>query len=170
MASIKIAGITDDSIVDGEGYRFTIFVQGCPHHCPGCHNPQTHDKNGGTWADTEDLYKQIVANPLLSGVTFSGGEPFCQAGPLAELALALHKRHLDIWTYTGYTLEELEAQQNLDVQALLNETDVLVDGPFILEQRDLTLPFRGSQNQRLIDMVETRKQKKLVLKQVETDW
>jgi anaerobic ribonucleoside-triphosphate reductase activating protein len=77
---------------------------------------------------------------------------------------------LDIWTYTGYTLEELEAQQNPDVQALLNETDVLVDGPFILEQRDLTLPFRGSQNQRLIDMVETRKQKKLVLKQVETDW
>ena len=90
MASIKIAGTVNDSIVDGEGYRFTIFTQGCPHHCEGCHNPQTHDFTSGKPADTEELLTRILDNPLLSGVTFSGGEPFCQPEPLVELAEKLH--------------------------------------------------------------------------------
>ena len=112
MASIKIAGTVNDSIVDGEGYRFTIFTQGCPHHCEGCQNPQTHDFTSGKPADTDDLLTHILDNPLLSGVTFSGGEPFCQPAPLAELAEKLHAHGLDIWAYTGYTLEELSRMEN----------------------------------------------------------
>lgn len=103
MALIKIAGVVNDSIVDGEGFRFTIFTQGCYHNCPQCHNPQTHDVNGGHEVDTDDLLSQICENPLLNGVTFSGGEPFLQAKPLAQLAKEVHKRGLNITTFTGYT-------------------------------------------------------------------
>ena len=156
MALLKIAGTVDDSIVDGEGYRFTIFTQGCPHNCEGCHNPHTHAANGGKSVDTEDLYRQIRENPLLSGVTFSGGEPFLQPQALVELAQRLRGCGLDITTYTGYTYEELIAKQNADIDALLAVTDVLIDGKFILAQRDLTLQFRGSRNQRRIDMAATR--------------
>ena len=108
MALIKIAGVVNDSIVDGEGFRFTIFTQGCYHNCPQCHNPQTHDVNGGHEVDTDDLLSQICENPLLNGVTFSGGEPFLQAKPLAQLAKEVHKRGLNITTFTGYTLEQLQ--------------------------------------------------------------
>lgn len=164
MASIKIAGTVDDSIVDGEGYRFAIFVQGCPHHCPGCHNPQTHDFAAGRLEDTEKLYLLIKSNPLLSGVTFSGGEPFCQPEPLTGLARRLHADGLDIWAYTGYTLEQLMAMHRQEIDDLLAEVDVLVDGPFILAERDLTLPFRGSTNQRIIDMKLTRQSGQIVQK------
>lgn len=165
MASIKIAGTVNDSIVDGEGYRYTIFVQGCPHHCIGCHNPQTHDFSGGSDSDTENLFKEIKANPLLSGVTFSGGEPFCQPKPLAELAKKVKDYGLDVWVYSGYTLDQLEAMHNEDVNALLNLTDVLIDGRFVLEERDLTLTFRGSRNQRVIDMNLTRQEGHIVEKE-----
>lgn len=167
MASIKIAGVVDDSVVDGEGYRFTIFTQGCPHHCEGCHNPQTHDFAGGREADIDELYAQIMENPLLAGVTFSGGEPFCQPEPLTQLAKKLHERHLDIWTYTGYTLEELTARHDPAMDALLAATDVLIDGRFLLDQRDLTLAFRGSRNQRVIDLNATRLKGQIVLKNVD---
>ena len=166
MASIKIAGTVNDSVVDGEGYRYTIFVQGCPHHCEGCHNPQTHDFTAGKTTDTDQLYEQIIENPLLSGVTFSGGEPFCQPAPLAELAKKLKARNLDLWVYTGYTYEELIVSLDPAVQTLLALADVLVDGRFDLNQRDLTLAFRGSRNQRVIDLNATRQQGRMLQKQL----
>lgn len=152
---LKIAGIVDDSIVDGEGVRLTVFTQGCPHHCHGCHNPQTWSLDGGHEVDTEEIVQKLKENPLLSGITFSGGEPFLQPAPLAEIARAAHKLGLDVWSYTGFTLEELE--KRTDVQQLLNEVDVLVDGPYVEALRDLTLRFRGSSNQRIIDLKELRK-------------
>jgi anaerobic ribonucleoside-triphosphate reductase activating protein len=164
MALIKISGTVDDSVVDGEGYRFTIFTQGCPHCCEGCHNPQTHDFNGGKVADTDIIFREICENPLLSGVTFSGGEPFCQPIPLAALGQKLHEKGLNVWTFTGYTLEELQEMQRPDIEALLAEIDVLVDGRFVLKERDLTLSFCGSRNQRIIDMKATRTADHIVLK------
>lgn len=155
---LQICGTEPESIVDGAGFRYVIFTQGCPHHCPGCHNPQTHDFNKGKLVDIEDLFLEICENPLLKGVTFSGGEPFCQPKPLFELARMVHSRKLDVTTYTGYLYEELLARHDPDIDALLNETDVLIDGPFIEEQKDLTLAFRGSRNQRIIDMNRTRRE------------
>ncbi|MBQ2047358.1 MAG: anaerobic ribonucleoside-triphosphate reductase activating protein [Schwartzia sp.] len=161
---LRIAGLVDDSIVDGEGYRFTVFTQGCPHHCEGCHNPETWDPQGGRIEDTDKILSEILQNPLLQGVTFSGGEPFAQAAPLAELAKKIHSHGLDIWSYTGYTYEKLCSSDDPAVHALLDELDVLVDGPFVLSQKDLTLEFRGSKNQRVIDMNATRKEGRVVLK------
>ena len=109
---LRIAGTANDSIVDGPGIRFTIFTQGCPHHCEGCHNPQTHDFSGGTITDTDELLNRIKSNPLLDGVTFSGGEPFCQAEALAELGTKIKALGLNIVTYTGYTFEVLYADRH----------------------------------------------------------
>ncbi|CAB1239113.1 Anaerobic ribonucleoside-triphosphate reductase-activating protein [Ruminococcaceae bacterium BL-6] len=153
---LKISGTIPESIVDGKGIRYVIFTQGCPHRCPGCQNPQTHDFAGGKPADTDAILREISQDPLLRGVTFSGGEPFCQPAPLAQLAREIHRRKLDVTIYTGYTLEELWAMHDKDVDDLLAQADVLVDGRFVLAQRDLTLRFRGSRNQRLIDMNKTR--------------
>jgi anaerobic ribonucleoside-triphosphate reductase activating protein len=161
--TLRISGTVDESIVDGKGIRYVIFTQGCPHNCPGCHNPQTHDFKDGKDAELSTLFEDIVENPLLKGVTFSGGEPFCQPAPLAKLAKRLHERHLDITAYTGYTLEQLQSKNDPDINALLEQTDVLIDGRFELEQRDLTLLFRGSRNQRVIDMNQTRKTGQIVL-------
>ena len=163
MSEIRIAGTVDDSIVDGEGLRYTIFVQGCPRRCPGCHNPETQCFEGGRVVSTDELLAEIEANPLLTGVTFSGGEPFMQPVPLVEIARACHGRGLDIWSYTGFTLQELHARHDTTVEALLSEVDVLVDGEYREGERDLTLMFRGSRNQRIIDMKASRKQKRLVL-------
>ena len=155
---IRIADLIDDSIVDGEGYRFTVFVQGCRKEvkCPGCHNPSTWDPAAGTELDTADILRQILANSLLAGATFSGGEPFDQPLPLAELARGVHAHGLDVWCYSGYTYEELLARQDAATDELLANIDVLVDGRYVAAQRDLTLEFRGSANQRLIDMAKTR--------------
>ncbi len=164
MASeVRLCGIEPESIVDGRGIRYVLFVQGCPHHCPGCHNPQSHPFDGGKVAAIGDLFAEIVANPLLRGVTFSGGEPFCQPEPLAGLARMVHGRGLDVTTFTGYRYEELLAMRKSGVAALLEETDTLIDGPFLLGQKDLTLMFRGSRNQRVIDMKETRCRGRIVL-------
>ena len=162
MASIKIAGTVNDSVVDGEGYRFTIFTQGCPHNCIGCQNPQTHDFDGGHVEDTEDILGIILDNPLLQGVTFSGGEPFCQPAPLADLARKIHQHGLDVWCYTGYTIEHLLKGTPQQVE-LLKELDVLVDGPYQEWKRDISLSFRGSSNQRVIDVQETLKRNEVVL-------
>ncbi len=161
---IRIAGTINDSVVDGDGYRFTIFTQGCPHHCRGCHNPKTWAMEGGYMVDTEEILMTVRDNPLLAGVTFSGGEPFLQPVPLAHIAREIHAMGLDVWSYTGYTLEQLTEMHDPDVDALLDELDVLVDGPFVLETRDLTLRFRGSRNQRVIDMAATRRSDGIVLK------
>lgn len=164
MASkLKISGVEPESIVDGKGFRYVVFTQGCPHHCPGCHNPQTHDFEAGKWADIEDLYKEICENPLLKGVTFSGGEPFCQPQPLVELAKMIHTKKLDVTVFTGYTYEELVSRHDPDVDALLSQIDVLIDGRFLLAEKDLTLTFKGSRNQRIIDMSRTRETGEIVL-------
>lgn len=149
---ISISGIAGDSIVDGPGIRLTIFTQGCPHGCPGCHNPQTHDSAGGSWADTDDIAAVMAENPLLDGITLSGGEPFLQPIPCLSLAKAAHKSGLNVWTYTGYTWETLLAEGNAERLALLRETDVLIDGPFLIAERSLDLRFKGSRNQRTIDV------------------
>ena len=152
---IHIAGTVSDSIVDGPGLRFTVFTQGCFHDCPGCHNPATHDPTGGRICDTEEIIEEFRKNPLLSGITLSGGEPFLQTAACLELARAAHRFHKDVWVYTGYTLEALRGKGDATIDALLEEIDVLVDGPFLLNERSLELKFCGSKNQRLIDMKKT---------------
>ena len=152
---LRIAGIENESIVDGPGFRLAVFAQGCPHHCPGCHNPQTHPFEGGQLMDTDDLLAMLDANPLLKGITLSGGEPFCQPEPMTELARETHGRGKDVVCFTGYTLEQLLAMDSDAVRGLLEQIDILIDGPYIEAQRDLTLLFRGSANQRLIDLPAT---------------
>lgn len=149
---LRIAGTVNDSIVDGEGIRFTVFVQGCPHNCEGCHNPQTHDFMGGYVVDTDELLEKIKSNPLLDGVTFSGGEPFCQAEALAELGTKIKELGMNIVTYTGYEFEQLYSGRGMHGWGkLLEVTDILIDGKFILAQKDWNLKFRGSSNQRYLD-------------------
>ncbi|WP_434510472.1 anaerobic ribonucleoside-triphosphate reductase activating protein [Desulfitobacterium sp. AusDCA] len=162
-SNVRICGIEPESIVDGKGLRYVIFTQGCRHQCPGCHNPQSHPLDGGKSADIYNLFEEICENPLLTGVTFSGGEPFYQAEPLSKLARMVHIMGLDITTYTGYLYEELVAMRDFHINVLLEQTDTLIDGPFVLAEKDLTLVFRGSRNQRIIDMNETRRSGKLML-------
>lgn len=159
---IRIAGKVDDSIVDGPGIRYTIFFQGCPHHCLGCHNPETHDFNGGHFEDIEDIMKEIKSNPLLFGVTISGGEPFSQKEELLTLVKEIRKTNLNIMVYTGYTFENL-INSDIITKEILNNIDYLVDGPFILKERDLELIFRGSRNQRYIDVKKTLKESRIIL-------
>jgi len=163
--SIRLAGIVRESIVDGPGIRFTIFCQGCPHGCPGCHNPATHDFDGGTDCSIDKLMEEIDKDPLLAGVTFSGGEPFCQAEAFVEIAKRVKERKLSLTVFSGYTYEQLceMALEDEHINKLLELTDLLIDGPFVNELRDLTLQFRGSSNQRFIDMNETRKQGEIIL-------
>ena len=149
---IRIAGTVNDSIVDGPGLRFAVFTQGCSHRCPGCHNPETHDPNGGHEEDTDNLIARMKKNPLLSGLTLSGGDPLEQSEPCAVLARAAHENGLNVWAYTGYVWEDLLKEADPARMALLREVDVLVDGPFILSKRSLELDFCGSSNQRLIDV------------------
>ena len=153
---IRIAGLVKESITDGRGIRYTIFTQGCPHGCKGCHNPDSHDPCGGYIADTDDMLREIKADPLLKGVTFSGGEPFIQPVPLTELARKVHGIGKDVTVYSGWTYEELCTMNSPEVQALLDESDVLVDGRYDEALRNLELSFRGSENQRLIDLNATR--------------
>ena len=160
---ISLSGVTGDSIVDGPGLRLTIFTQGCLHHCPGCHNPQTHDPEGGSWADTEDILAAAAENPLLDGITLSGGDPFLQPVPCLALAEGAHKIGLNVWTYTGYTWEALWEENAPEKIALLKETDVLVEGPCLLAERSLELRFCGSRNQRLIDVKKSLAEDKVVL-------
>lgn len=184
--SLRLAGVVRESIVDGPGLRFAIFCQGCPHNCPKCHNQDTHDFSGGYDCDIQKIVNAIEENPLLSGVTFSGGEPSHQPVAFLEIAKKVKSRGLNIWMYSGYTLEELLSRANsaisdLDnpnddssqtseknkeqvaLKGLLGLVDVLVDGKFINELKDLTLPFRGSRNQRIIDMAATKRHNKIVL-------
>lgn len=156
-ADIRIAGVIEESIVDGPGIRYVVFTQGCPHRCPGCHNPKTHDYSGGTIISARILLDKIKKNPLLDGLTLSGGEPFEQAASCAILAKEVKKTGLNVITYTGYLFEDLfnKAQYDQGISDLLNNTDILIDGPFDMEKRDILLKFRGSGNQRVIDMKET---------------
>lgn len=168
--SLRLAGIVRESIVDGPGIRFAIFCQGCPHDCPGCHNPETHDFAGGNDCSIDKLLEEIDKDPMLTGVTFSGGEPMCQPVAFSALGKEVKKRGLDITIFSGYTLEQLmerakgkgsgkdlSPEERKATAELLLMTDILIDGPYVAAKRDLTLQFRGSSNQRVIDLTRTRK-------------
>ncbi len=152
---MRIQGIVPESIVDGPGVRFAVFAQGCPHACPGCHNPQTHDPADGYEISADDLIAALrenkEGNPLLAGVTLTGGEPFLQAAELLPFARETRALGLSLWSYTGYTHEELLAHGDDAQLALLAATDALVDGRYDETQRTLEIPFVGSRNQRVIE-------------------
>ena len=168
MAELRLAGVVRESFADGPGIRFTVFTQGCSHNCAGCHNPQTHSPDGGYMTTTEKLLCEIDKDPLLSGVTISGGEPFMQAAAVAELVQRVRERAMNVITYTGYTMEELleGLDAHPDWHALLEATDLLVDGRFVLELRNPSLRFRGSSNQRVIDAAASLRENR----PVQTDW
>ena len=148
---LDLSGIVSDSIVDGPGIRTTVFSQGCPHHCPGCHNPETWEFGCGTDMEEERLVEIVRGNPLCRGVTFSGGEPFAQAEGFAKLARLLKEKGYEVASYTGYTFEEL-LEGSAEQRLLLESIDILIDGPFLLAEKSLEVPFRGSKNQRILDV------------------
>ncbi len=154
-------GFISDSIVDGPGLRSVVFVQGCPHRCVGCHNPQTHEFNHDNPVLIDDIYNKVVKNKILKGVTFSGGEPFTQSKNLAILANRLKQTGLDILCYSGYTIEQLVdmSKKDDDVKQLLESIDYLIDSKFDITKRNLLLRFRGSENQRVIDMTHYKTDK-----------
>ena len=154
MSTLRIAGTIPESIVDGPGIRYVLFTQGCPHGCPGCHNPQTHDFAGGKEVQVSDLLADILKRPYVKAVTLSGGEPFCQPAALAELAAALKDKGFHLMCYSGFTFEELLDGANDENfwGELLKYTDFLVDGKFEEDKKHYTLLFKGSENQRIIDV------------------
>ncbi|MDD4504407.1 MAG: anaerobic ribonucleoside-triphosphate reductase activating protein [Clostridiaceae bacterium] len=161
---LRVAGIVKESIVDGPGFRYVIFAQGCNHGCKGCHNPDTHSLDGGYVVDTDSLVKDIMQSKYIDGVTFSGGEPFLQADSFIHIAEKLKEVNINIVCYTGFTYEELVESKNKSRVKLLGLIDMLIDGPYMEELRDLGLTYRGSNNQRLIDAKSSLKEQKVVLK------
>lgn len=159
---LRLAGVAPNSIVDGPGLRFVIFAQGCPHHCPGCQNPETWPAAGGFEIARAELLAAIRQDPLVRGVTFSGGEPFAQAQELALLAAALREASYEVACYTGYTFEQLLQSGTSDQQELLRHLDVLIDGPFLQAEKSLQLAFRGSRNQRILDVPRSLEQGRAV--------
>ncbi len=150
MEQIRIAGIEEESIVDGPGIRLVVFTQGCNHHCIGCHNPETHSFDGGELVDINKIVDMVKDNPLLDGITLSGGEPFEQAIECSILAKKVKELGLNVVTYTGYTFEEI--LQNNRFRNLLLQTDILIDGEYDISKKSMMLQFRGSTNQRIIDV------------------
>lgn len=163
---IRLSGpIQSDSIVDGEGVRTVIWTQGCIHRCPGCHNPETWTLDKGILVDVEDVKKQIATLQIQDGVTFSGGDPMCQIPACLEIAKFCKKLDLDVWCYTGYTFEELleMSYKNDELKEFMRCIDILVDGRFILMEKSLNLKFKGSRNQRIINMKSSLRKAKPVL-------
>lgn len=152
MAIIDISGFAPNSITDGPGLRFAVFCQGCIHNCPGCHNPETHPFGIGEKYRVEDIYKMIKKDPLVKGVTFSGGEPFCQREAFCRLAQLLKADGYEIAAYTGFLFEDLIKDKTDAKYKLLEYLDILIDGPFILAQHSLDAGFKGSLNQRVINV------------------
>ena len=154
-----------DSIVDGEGIRTVIWTQGCPHNCRGCHNPQTHDFNKGQLVNIDKIKKELSKSKNQDGITLSGGEPFCQPEACLEIAIYAKKLDLNVWCYTGYTFEQLLEMALVDNKyiKLLEKIDVLIDGKFIIEQKTFSLKFRGSKNQRIIDVQKSLKNNEVYL-------
>ena len=167
---IRIAGVIRESIVDGAGLRFVVFTQGCPHNCKGCHNPQTHDPDGGYDVSVERILEEFYKNPLLKGITISGGEPILQAKALIPLLKDIKggnkSVNYDVVLYTGYLVETLLKMADPVIDELLSYCDIVIDGRFIQAEKDLTLTFRGSRNQRIIDMNKTRQTGKITLCEV----
>ena len=161
---MRLSGITQESLVDGPGLRYVIFAQGCHHQCPHCQNPETWDASAGKEFTVKQVIRLLKQHKKPKrGVTFSGGEPFLQAAELAEVAQAAHEKGWDVVTYTGFTYEELIADNNDGAKALLAASDILIDGKYIHKLRDAKLQFRGSSNQRMIDVAKTQKSGKIVL-------
>ena len=154
---IRVCGIEPESIVDGPGFRYVLFVQGCPHHCHGCHNPESWAFDAGYDMTVNEVFEDICGRPWLRGVTFSGGEPFEQVPALLDLAKNIKGAGLTLMSYSGYTLEELEARHDKATDELLEMLDILVDGRYDEKLRNLTLVYCGSENQRVIDMKKTRR-------------
>lgn len=160
------APITTGSIVDGPGLRAVIWTQGCPHHCKGCHNPQTHSFEGGSEVEVRDIILKISGLKLHKGITISGGEPLEQAAACGEIAKHVKAMGMDVWIYTGYIFEDIIKKCEVarpEWKQLLNYCDVMVDGPFIEQKKNLLLKFRGSENQRLIDVRKSLEEGKVVL-------
>ena len=163
---IRLAGeLTIDSIVDGEGIRTVVWTQGCIHNCPGCHNPETHSFEKGFLRDVSELCNEIATLEFQDGVTLSGGDPLCQVDACLEIAKFCQNTNLNVWCYTGYKMEDLlkRTEKEKKLKELLENIDVLVDSPFVLELKSYNVPFRGSSNQRLINSRESIKQNKIVL-------
>ncbi len=162
---LRLFGTANDSIVDGPGLRYTVFVQGCTHNCKGCHNPESHDINGGYEKDIEEIFAEICANPLLDGVTFSGGEPFLQAKALYELGIKIKSKGLNLYVYTGFTFEQLLCGANSENywSKLLGICDFLIDGRFEEDKKHYKLLFKGSDNQRIIDVSQSLKDNKIIV-------
>jgi anaerobic ribonucleoside-triphosphate reductase activating protein len=157
------ANLQEDSIVDGQGIRTVIWTQGCSHNCPFCHNPSTHDFKGGELVDLDDVISALENLSGQDGVTFSGGDPMFQPKACSILAKKVHELGMNVWAYTGFTFEELIKSTNKDILDFLNEIDVLIDGKFEIEKKSMDLEFRGSSNQRIIDVPKSLERKKVVL-------
>ena len=162
---IRISGIVAESIVDGPGLRYTLFTQGCPHRCDGCHNPETHDFNSGEDKDADEIVEEMFSNPLIDGITFSGGEPFCQADKLAYIAKKVKKAGYSVYAYTGYVFEYLcgKFTDENEYMEFLKYIDVLIDGKFDIAKKSYELKFKGSSNQRIIDVQDSLKKKEVIL-------
>ncbi|MDR2730959.1 MAG: anaerobic ribonucleoside-triphosphate reductase activating protein [Treponema sp.] len=161
---MRLSGIIPESVVDGPGLRIVIFTQGCPHQCPHCQNPETWDRDAGKEFSVRQVIRSLKQHKKNKrGITFSGGEPFLQPAELVQAANAARQMGLDIVTYTGFTYEELIADTNDDIKSLLSATDILIDGKYIHALRNIGLQFRGSSNQRLIDIAITKKTGQLTL-------
>ena len=162
---IKIAGIVKESIVDGPGIRLVVFTQGCVHNCIGCHNPDTHSFSQGYYTTIDNIVEMVEKDPLLDGITLSGGDPFHQGRVCGILANRIRDMGLNVVTYTGYTFEEImnEIDINIGWKELLYATDILVDGKFDIGKRSLLLKFRGSENQRIIDVKRSLENNQIVI-------
>lgn len=164
MSKIKIAGIIKESIVDGPGIRLVVFTQGCIHNCKNCHNPETHSLDKGNYIEIREIISMVEKNPILDGITISGGEPFLQAEELMDLSKRIKKLKLNIIIYTGYIFEDIIEKSKKDkvYEDILKEVDIIVDGPYIEEKKNLLLKFRGSENQRIIDVKKSLKENKIM--------
>lgn len=153
---MKIAGFYDESISNGLGWRAVLFVSGCPHHCPGCHNKEAQDFNYGEEFNEEEILKRIEENSILNGITISGGEPLCKENIPGVLKFIKDVKKIrpefNVWCYSGYTLDQLIDRNDEETNKCLSEIDVLVDGRFVEAKKDPTLKFRGSSNQRILDL------------------
>lgn len=163
---MKIAGFYDESISNGLGWRAVLFVSGCPHHCPGCHNKEAQDFNYGEEFNEEEILERIKENSILNGITISGGEPLCKENIPGVLKFIKDVKEIrpefNVWCYSGYTLDQLIDRNDEETNECLNEIDVLVDGRFVEAKKDPTLKFRGSSNQRILDLKQSLQTHKFI--------
>jgi len=162
---LRLFGVAAESITDGPGIRYAIFTQGCPHYCPGCHNPESHSFTDGYLVSEETIIGEILTNPLLDGITLSGGEPFMQAEELIPVAMAAEAHGLSVIIFSGYTYEELLelSLSRPGYKELLEHSDILIDGRFEIEKKSMNLRFRGSTNQRAINVRQSLTEGRVVL-------